>query len=429
MAARHARIVHLAVADGRGHLMRAHLLRRLLANRGIAVDIVTTSAAGRGFLAGLGTHASVLPGGFEVAFDGQHHMLAATTDRRLAAYIASPWRMGRDVAMLRRLGRGALLVINDSLHPAALLLAGLGGGWGARVVHLHGDGLWRAAVSHFDGRLPAWAGAVYRRLLEALRARAFGCVEHSLAAADRAGVTLAPTSFRLPPLVRPPQRTRASVRRALGLAPGERLAAIYLNPHFRDQAIAARLEAALAAAGFRHYGVSEPWAGRPGWRACDAAFSDVVAASDLFVSGAGAAAMEQARLCAVPLLALVGDQPEQALNLATGRQAGTAFAAVSVNAGAPLGDAIAALARAPRARDDAAVSDEHARIGRLWGDAFASLAEQAERETHAHATDDSPGSGDQQPARRRRRRDRRRADAGAPARSAARADAAARVAG
>lgn len=429
MAARHARIVHLAVADGRGHLMRAHLLRGLLAERGIAVDVVTTSEAGRGFLARLGTRAAVLPGGFEVAFDGRHHMLAARTDRRLAAYIASPWRLGRDVAMLRRLSRGALLLVNDSLHPAALLLAGLGGRRGARVVHLHGDGLWRAAVSHFDGRLPGRASAGYRGLLEALRARAFGCVEHSLARTDRAGVTLAPTRFRLPPLVRPPQRARACVRRALGLAPGERFAAIYLNPHFRDPAIAARLEAALAAAGLRHYGVSEPWAGRPGWRACDAAFSDVVAASDLFVSGAGAAAMEQARLCAVPLLALVGNQPEQALNLATGCEAGTAFAAVSVDAGAPLGDAIAALARAPLARDDAAVREQHARIGRLWGDAFASLAERAERETHAHASDDSPGSGDQQPAWRRRRHDRRRAHARAAARSAARADAAARVAG
>jgi len=429
MATRQARIVHLAVADGRGHLMRAHLLRRLLANRGIAVDIVTTSDAGRRFLSGLGTPAAVLPGGFEVAFDGQHHMLAATTDRRLAAYIASPWRLGRDAAMLRRLARGALLVVNDSLHPAALLLAGLGARWGARVVHLHGDGLWRAAVSHFDARMPTWVSAGYRRLLAALRDSAFGCVEHSLAAADRAGVTLAPTRFRLPPLVRPPLRPRAAVRRALGLAPGERLAAIYLNPHFRDAAIAVRLEAALAAAGFRHYGVSEPWAGRPGWRASDAAFSDVVAASDVFVSGAGAAAMAQARLCAVPLLALVGDQPEQALNLATGRDAGTAFAAVSVSAGAPLGDAIATLARAPLARDDAAVRDEHADIGRLWGDAFASLAAQAERETHGHDSDDSPGSGDQQPARRRRRRHRRRADARAVARSAARADAAARVAG
>ena len=432
MAARQARIVHLAVADGRGHLMRAHLLRRLLANRGIAVDVVTTSRAGRRFLAGLGTPAAVLPGGFEVAFDGQHHMLAATTDRRLAAYIASPWRLGRDAAMLRRLSRGALLVVNDSLHPAALLLAGLGDRWGARVVHLHGDGLWRAAVSHFDARLPAWASAGYRRLLAALRARAFGCVEHSLAAADHAGVTLAPTRFRLPPLVRPPRRARAAVRRALGLAPGERLATIYLNPHFRDPRLAADLEAALARAGFRFYGVSEPWAGRPGWRPFDAELGDVIAASDLFISGAGMAALEQARCAGVPLLALVGDQPEQALNIDQAAAAGLALCAVDAGAPAQLAPALDALAAAggPRRRHP----HPHAAVRRLWKDVLLSLAAITKEEAHEDAdrsetTDDRPDHRDQQPRGRWRRRRERRAQPHPPARAAAGADAAAGVAG
>ena len=45
-----ARILYLAVADARGHLMRAHLVRRLLAPVGHRVDVVTTSEEGQRFL-------------------------------------------------------------------------------------------------------------------------------------------------------------------------------------------------------------------------------------------------------------------------------------------------------------------------------------------------------------------------------------------
>ena len=41
-----ARIVWLAVAEGRGHLMRAQLAKSLLAPAGVDVDCVTTSDAG-----------------------------------------------------------------------------------------------------------------------------------------------------------------------------------------------------------------------------------------------------------------------------------------------------------------------------------------------------------------------------------------------
>ena len=37
-----SRLLYLALADARGHLMRAHLLSRALGEAGIAVDIVTT---------------------------------------------------------------------------------------------------------------------------------------------------------------------------------------------------------------------------------------------------------------------------------------------------------------------------------------------------------------------------------------------------
>lgn len=44
------RILYLAIADGRGHLIRAQLLNRLLRPKSIEVDLVTTSGAGQAIL-------------------------------------------------------------------------------------------------------------------------------------------------------------------------------------------------------------------------------------------------------------------------------------------------------------------------------------------------------------------------------------------
>ena len=247
MGAREARVLYLAVADGRGHLMRAHLLRQLFAGSGLAIDVVTTSPAGQAFLAGLGTPAALLPGGFALLFDDRHHLLARATERHLTGYLASPSGLARDVVRLARLARGARFIVNDSLHPAALALGAAPGFVRApRVVNVQGENLWRATARNFDGRAPAWASDAFRRLIEALDARAFGRITHSLAPEDRCGCRDGSGNrFRLPALTAPPRRTRAEVRGPLGLAATDRLAAIYLNPHFRDARLAACLEAAL----------------------------------------------------------------------------------------------------------------------------------------------------------------------------------------
>jgi hypothetical protein len=435
MDARAARVLYLAVADGRGHLMRAHLLRRLLAPSGLAIDVVTTSAAGRAFLAALGTPAAVLPGGFALLFDERHRLLARRTERRLAAYVLSPCGLARDAAWLARRAVGARFVVNDSLHPAALALAAAPRIARAprvvppRVVNVHGENLWRATVHNFDGRAPAWASAAFCRLVEAIDVRAFGRIVHSLAPADLAGAGDGPNRYRLPPLTAAPRATRAEVRRALGLSPGDRLAAVYLNPHFRDERVAVRLEAALAGAGYRFHGVSEPWSARAGWRAFDADFGTIVAASDLLVSGAGVAALALARRAGVPLLALVGEQPEQALNLAQAQAAGIVARALDAATAGPadIADAIHVLGAVAGTRRVA--PEDPARIPRLWRDAFLSLAALTKENDHATDHDDRPGAGDQQPRRRRWRHRPRRAEPRAPARAPARADAPAGVAG
>ena len=228
MDAREDRVLYLAVADGRGHLMRAHLLRRVLADTGLTIDVVTTSPAGQAFLAGLGTPAALLPGGFALLFDDRHRLLARRTERHLAAYLTSPRGLARDVGRLARLAAGARFIVNDSCTLRR---------WPSR----------RRRRSRAD-RASSTSTATTcgaRRCTTSTAARPTGRAARSAACSNpstraRSGGS----STRWRPRIgsacatdrtdsacrrsrRPPRRARAEVRRALGLSGRDRLAAIY----------------------------------------------------------------------------------------------------------------------------------------------------------------------------------------------------------
>ena len=123
-------------------------------------------------------------------------------------------------------------------------------------------------AGHFADHGPALLHRAHTRILRTLRSRSFACVEHSLwfDAAAAAARPAAERTLQLPPLVARPERSRAQVRSALGLAPHERLATVYLNPHFTDPRIAAAVDDTLAALNLRAHRVGEGYAGRPGWQ-------------------------------------------------------------------------------------------------------------------------------------------------------------------
>lgn len=298
-------LVWLAAADARGHLMRAHLVRAALAERGVAVRVVTTSHEGRAFLAALGTPSELLSTGYAVAFDRGQNMDRAATEACVLRYLVSPEHAARDLGALRALARGADLVVND-FHPLPLVAPRR---LGAPVVHVVGTHLWEAIAHHFDRRAPHAVDALAASLALALRGRAFACIEHSLLPRASRGALV------VPPVVAAPARTRAQVRAAFGMGPGQRLAAVYLNPHFAEPRLAAAIEGALARRGFRAHAVGEGYAGRAGWRPYDPAFNDVAAAADVLVSAPGMGALSAWAHFGTPLLALRTDQPEQAANL------------------------------------------------------------------------------------------------------------------
>jgi hypothetical protein len=309
------RVMWLAVADGRGHLMRAHLMRQLLGRAGVRVDVVTTSPEGARFLEALGTPSQVLAPGFRIVYDAQQNLARRATERLILRYLLSPRRIQADLRSLQPLMEGADLVVND-FHPLLLALPMLGRDpYEGRVVHLYGQNLWGAFEEHLHGRAPELVDRLFRQRARRLRALAFGTVEHSLEVSPGTIERQGPRAVRLSPIVPALRAQPEEVRSRLGMGRDERLATVYLNPYFRDSHLGERLEHALLARGYRLHAVGEGMAGRPGWRPYEPNLAEITAASDLLVAAPGMGSLGQAGLFGVPYLAVCTDQPEQAQNL------------------------------------------------------------------------------------------------------------------
>lgn len=310
-------IVYLATADARGHLMRAQLLVHALRERGAAVRVLTTSDAGVAFFADFGIDAQLLSRHYAVQFDSGQNMRRGATDANIASYLFHPGRMARDLLRLRRYLRGADLIVNDSFHPALLTLGCLPG-WRHRIVHVYGSSLRAAVENNFGGRAPGWISALFAAAFRFQVARARARLEHHFA--YRGMSHSGERCYRLPTPValahlQPDQDAQAR-------------AAVYLNPHFCDTALAAALEQGLGDAGLAMVAVGEGYAGRPGWRARDPRWIDQAAASAVIVSAPGMAALSVAVVYRRPIVLLVTDQPEQRSNAARARELGLRHAVV-----------------------------------------------------------------------------------------------------
>ena len=354
------RIVYLAVAEGRGHLMRAQLAARLLAPEGIAVDVVTTSDAGVAFAAEFGLRSTVISDSYRLIYDDRQNLARMRTRAMTMGYLLAPTRCLRDLAWLEGYAHDAALIVNDSFHPALLAASLAGTRLADRIVHVHGENT-RRAVEDSAGRGPMRA-MIKKALAKSAR------IEISLGVRS----SEVPTSrvMRLPPLL-PAPRERSLVRAELGVPAGKRLAVVYLNPYFKDAALADALDAALRE--FHVHAVGEGYAERAGWRGLDAALGDAVAAADVFVSAAGAGALSLARATGVPMIALATDQPEQRKNLASIVDPGCAWRTVVDLAGDVPAQLASALAELPTTAStgDAELAVRRARA--LWLKTLTSL--------------------------------------------------------
>lgn len=343
------RIVYLATADARGHLMRAQLLTHALREAGAHVEVITTSDEGVRFLAGFGIEAPLLSRHYAVQFDAAQNMLRRETDRNVAHYVFRPGRMLRDMLRMRGWVRDADLVVNDSFHPA-LLFMGAMPFWRQKIVHVHGASLRHALETNFQGRLPGlaarWFGGIVAWQLERSRARIAHDFAYGAPQDDGQG------NHRL--------ATPVAVVDAIGtndmaLVP---MAAVYLNPHFTLPALAEGMEQGLGAAGVSSHRVGEGYAHRPGWQARDERWIEAAARSAFIVSAPGMAALSIAAVYRKPILLVLTDQPEQAQNAQRAAQLGLHHRVVTWRGDTQtFASEVTAGARALREADNASAPD------------------------------------------------------------------------
>jgi hypothetical protein len=297
------RFLFLATADARGHLMRAQLLYHILCKQGAEVNVWTTSDQGSAFLAEFGIQAPVLSRSYAVIFDNKQNMLRGPTDRNIAAYVFFPQRMLRDIFRLRTLCRDVDIVVNDSFHPA-LLLMGMLPPWRNKVVHVFGGSLRKALENNFTGRSFNPFAKFFAFCISSMIESARAWIEHDfgmpLASAAIASGYCLPTPVALPK------------HQSQGLETSD--IAIYLNPHFQDIRLAQALETALKACGRSSHRVAEGYASRPGWLAYDPDWVSVAASSQIIITAPGMAGLAVALLFEKPIIMILTDQPEQHTN-------------------------------------------------------------------------------------------------------------------
>lgn len=304
----------LATADARGHLMRTQLLYHALRQQGVKVTVMTTSDNGVDFLAAFDVPAQVLSRHYAVQFDAQQNMLQAATDRRIASYVLLPQHMLRDMWRLRRLCRGYDLVINDSFHPALLFLGTLPS-WRQRVVHVFGGTLRRALEHNFERTLPQPIAKLFGGTVAWVIHRA-RWLEHDFAAPlhvqPQPRGCLLPTPVAVPTAPLEGQTARATPYDA----------AVYLNPHFSDPALAQALEQAFVQQAWSAHLVGEGYPTRAAWRAHDAHWVDALCSSRVLVCAPGMAGLSAAHIYGKPLILILTQQPEQRANAAQVAQLG-----------------------------------------------------------------------------------------------------------
>jgi hypothetical protein len=323
-------ILLLATADARGHLMRGQLLYHALCARGAKVSVLTTSDEGREFLSEFGVQAEVLSRHYTVLFDKRQKMRIWATDLRIATYFFLPWHMLRDIRRLSRRAAGVDLIVNDSFHPALLVMGGLSP-WRSKTVHVYGWSLRESLERNFMGRmLGPWAH-FFRWLVRLGLSRARGRLVHDFAFPLPECADCKLPEHQLPtPIALIAERQEK---------PSSRKAAVYLNPHFSDPALAEALETglqeAISCSSNKDHGVlgnetaedgifflGEGYAGRPGWHPYATNWIEIAARAELLVSAPGMAALAAAQALDKPILLIVTAQPEQQRNAARAAELG-----------------------------------------------------------------------------------------------------------
>ena len=321
-------VTYLALDVGRGHLMMAGTVAKLLAEQGLTCQAFTPSDAGRRFYRSFtGDDARLLSPWFRFAWRN-YDLCVKLSIVMVLHYFVNPAGLAADLWRLRQPLSRAGLILND-IHPVGLLLPLLPSRIrDTPVVHILSEHSWEALKEIIR---PRWWPDV-RDILGELVDRIALSGRHLIVN------TLDPSKFfttvgkitYLPPLLSSEKIAVLALRQDLGLPSRKRLFVAYLNPLFRDPCLIQTIIEASREYGAYLYLVSEYAASH----VPHAASRDVTVVAydfhllqhlleaELYISGAGLAAPLQAYVAGVPFLGLVSRQPEHVKNALTIEQSG-----------------------------------------------------------------------------------------------------------
>lgn len=304
-------IAYVAVAEARGHLMRASQVCQMLHREGLRVaPMVFGPHAVQFFRGASGMDAEELSYGYTNAYGLDHSLDVTKTTHNILTYTFSATG-ARDMAAIMRRMQGARVLLNDlSTSPPMAALAWMVGG--PHLVNVVSENTYYALVN-LDRLCENKAkGAISKKFLDAMF---YAATVNFVNTMDRSkwfrreGVL-----HYVPPFVQTEATARPSPCRWVGPRPGaKRLFVAYFNPEYRNRAFIGHLiELARRHDAFLHL-VSEHAADWHGDLASDRVqivkqdfgMATLVPKADLVITAAGLALPLQAYIAGTPLLIVV----------------------------------------------------------------------------------------------------------------------------
>jgi hypothetical protein len=313
-------VTYLALNVGRGHLMMASVVHRLLAEQGVKVQTFTQGKAGQQFYRRMaGAEAELLSPWFRFSWSN-YDLRVGRSVLLVVHYLLNPIGFVADLRHLRKPLKASGLIVND-IHPVGLLLPFFPSEVRHRpLIHILSENSWLALQDIVRSFGWPWACdrlvTTVNQIAFAARHLIFNTLDPSRFFATVRNVTY------LPPLLPSLEPGIRSWRQELGLPASKRLFVAYLNPLFRDPELIVALIEASRERDAHLCLVSEHSASELSHLTdrdttivpYDLHARSHLVGADLYISGAGLAAPMQAYVAGVPFLGLVSRQPEHAKN-------------------------------------------------------------------------------------------------------------------
>lgn len=288
------KILYVAVADARGHLMKSLLVKEMMEEEGVDVDIFTTSKEGQQFIKKFGHNCEILERSYLNKYDDFQNLDIEETRKEIMSYLLNPKRFANHVLELSFLLKDYDLAVNDSFN-ASMLAATM---FYPKMVNVYVKNILRSLHKELNDH------PILKTAFNIAHRRAMMNVETTIKPIN--GIITKKNRMILNPLIGMPRPIKKE----------NKLAVIYLNPLFRDERLALTITNFLNEKGYNIHAVGEGVNDKlPGWHAHDSRLCDKIAAADLVVSAPGMGVLSQVMSYRKKYIAIYSQQPEQQRNL------------------------------------------------------------------------------------------------------------------